>query len=433
MTETSTTSPAPVRPALLKAPVWQHALGAALLIAFLIWWGISLTQGIPRLAGSRNTYLVDIAWPYLGLDFIHEYFGGATFAGGINPYVQMNGHPMYHQFTYPPIYLPLFSWCRLFPPQGIINTRIGETPVSQPYPFNAIVIWLGVLTAIFTFAACLVWRARQKLNYGALSLPLAIALILLSYPVVFAMERGSSDALLLLFILLGVLALRRKTLVWDIAAGLCIAIAAWMKLYPAFLIIALLGLRRWRAAICTVAGIAAIGLATFPWVQQWVNIVSSRLSTNRPSMFYSHSLSTMWGGLWDDTFLSFLNVIPGYAGAGILILVLAAAVTWFVFRSDRRDEFALPYILWMTALATFWPLISFDYNLFYLLLAAIIVWRRRDPFWIQMLMAYFILWWQPGLIWQSDNSALIAKTLGVIAIGMCLIRRIHDKPAPVHV
>lgn len=412
-----------IKPVLQTGPRWQHILGYSLLAIWAVWWGLSFSLDVPKLTGGQNTYMIHMAWPYLGLDFIHEYSGGATLAGGNNPYTFMPGHPMYKQFTYPPIMLPFFVWCRLFPPETIIQAEAIGARFTQPYPFKAVLIWFFVLCGIFTTATYVVWRERIKLGYGAIAFPFALGLILLSFPVLFAMERGSSDALMLAFILLGVWCLRRREWQWELAAGLCLAIASWMKLYPAFLILALLGLRRWRPAAFMAACIAGIGVVTLPWVLQWVKIVSGRLQAETSAIFYAHSLSAAWNEMWQKTPVAFLSSIPGAVGAGVIILALAAVVSWFVFRSDRRDSLVLPYVLWMTALATYWPLISFDYNLFYLPLATIILWRKRDPMWVHMLLIYYLMWWQPWLILQMPTTGLLFKFFGITAIGLSLIAK----------
>lgn len=408
---------------LFVGPKWQHLLGYLALLAWMIWWAFSFSLDVPRLVGGEFTYMTNIAWPYIGLDFIHEYSGGSTLANGDNPYHYMSGHPMYQQFTYPPIVLPFFAWCKFLPPDRMFTVTTHGFRINQVYPLKAVMTWIVLLSAMFTFATYNVWQFRNKSHYGNIAFPLALAMILFSFPVVFAMERGSCDALMLTLILLGCMSLSKKTLYWDILSGLCFAVATWMKLYPGFLLLALLVLRRWRAAGFTFGFIVSIGLTLLPWTLEWYNIIQSRLQGNYRSLLYAHTISGSWFELWAQTPFDFLTKIPGLIGGGFIVLPLAGVVGWIIFRYEHREKLLLPYILWMTSLSTFLPLISFDYNLFYLPLGVLAIWRRKDPFWVHFAMAYLLLWWQPFLINQTPLAGLIFKFIGVAGLGFCLIAK----------
>lgn len=414
-------------PALSTGPRWQHALGILLLLFWVLWWGFSWSLDVPRLIWGEQTMLGSAAWPYLGIDFLHEYSGGYALAHGANPYEAIAYHPLFKHFTYPPAILPFFLWCGLLPPGNTITIpRPQGDPFVQIYPMQAVGIWLLVLTAIFIFAAWLAWRQRIRLGLKPIAFPLVLALFLLSFPVIFAMERTGSDALLLLLILLGSLALFRKTFACDLLAGLCFALAAWMKLYPAFIVLALIGLRRWRATLAMCGGMLLVGLATIPWVMQWISIVRVRLATpgaGNSVLPHSHTISGAWHGIWSGSPFSFLSSIPGALAAGVIVLIVAGMVTRHVFQSPDKDKLLIPYILWMAALSTFWPLVSYDYNLIYLPLAALIVWRASDPLPVHLLGLLYLVWWQPLMIQQTPLIALVLKFAGILAVGLSLIAK----------
>src|SRR5262249_33168891 len=155
-------------------------------------------------------------------------------------------------YLYPPACLWQFAWCGL--PLG---------------PRQAKATWLavaGIIVALAVFAAL---RGRRDLGLWLPPWPFALALVLCSSPVLFALERANCNVLVLLHLLLGIVALRRRSLAGDAAAGLLLGLAFWTKIYPLLLIGGLLPLRRWRAFACAVAatGLMAVldlqGLAGF--------------------------------------------------------------------------------------------------------------------------------------------------------------------------
>lgn len=414
------------QPDLLAGPRWQHALGLVLLLVWVGWWGLSLSLDNPRLMASERTYFYEAAWPYLGFDFLHEYSGGQALVHGQNAYQAIEYHPVYKKFQLPPAVLPLFAWCGLFPPDSQVKIALPAGEFVQPYPFKAVVLWYAILTGIFGWATYAVCKARAKLGLGTLAWPLALALILLSYPGLFTFEHGASDPLILLLMILGLAALRKKSLRWDLAAGLCLALAAWLKLYPAVLLIALLGLRRWRAAGAMLGGMIVIGLLSLPWLGQWTAALQEYPTTLTQLPLASHSLVAGWPLIWQKSVLVAVGDLPAQLGAALFVLIPGLLVTWCVYRSDRREDLALPYLLWMTALATFGPTLladSPDYNLFFLLLAALGVWHWRDPIWVQLLAVFLILWWQPMLIAQTSYANLLLKVFGVLAVGLSLMAK----------
>jgi hypothetical protein len=87
---------------------------------------------------------------------------------------------------------------------------------------------------------------------------------------------------------------------------------------------------------------------------------------------------------------------------------------------------ALPYLLWLTAAATFGLPVSYDYNLIYLPLAAFAVWDRRDGVVGAMLLLAMAAWAQPFIF--ADFPARIdvlffLKLSSLIAVGVCIVRR----------
>src|SRR5262249_47470286 len=158
-------------------------------------------------------------------------------------------------------------------------------------------------------------------------LPFLLGAFLCSTPVLYALERGNCDLLILLPIAGAAWALRRRSLPRDLLAGGCLALAAWIKLYPGLLVLSLPALRRWRALVCCVAAAALIGLpglADMPALS--ANLQAAALVSGPPEPYHPcHALSSCWEYLWSGTPLAFVGRIPGPLAAGTLVLGLALA------------------------------------------------------------------------------------------------------------
>jgi hypothetical protein len=230
--------------------------GIVLLLLWAGWWGISLAQPVPRLwpgpapgPADRITYIH--IWPFVGIDFQHNYAAVNSWLAGHNPYVVIADDPMNAHYVYPPLTLVAFAWAGLFPPDSVTTYLPFEGPVSDtPFPYcrPAIFLWMAVIVLIVGFAAWRSWRVRERLRLPALPLPFILGAALLSYPVMFELERGNCDVLPLLAVALLIPALAsRQRLTGDLLAAVCVALATGIKAYPGILLLGLIALRRFRA------------------------------------------------------------------------------------------------------------------------------------------------------------------------------------------
>jgi hypothetical protein len=402
-------------PPEFDAPRARRLLGYAGLLLLAFWgavWGASLCQN--RLVGRGLTWVP--AWEFLGLDFLNPCLASRHWLAGGDPYREAFGDPrdgtdLVGKFCYPPVVLPLFSWCAL---------------VSPP---TAVVIWVGVLAALAVFGAALAWRCRRRLGLADMPLPFVLGVFLCSTPVVYALERGNCDLLILLPLAGTVWALQHRSLPRDLVAGGCLALAAWIKLYPGLLVLSLPALRRWRALGCFVAAAALIGLpgvADLPALS--ANLHAAALVSGPSEPYHPcHALSSCWEYLWSGTPLAIVGRIPGPLAASTLALGLALAVSWRIYRCPVSCRLLYPYLLWLAALATFVPRIANDYNLYYLPLAALAVWDRRDPLLVHLGMALLLLWWQPLAVPIGNREFFVLKVLGFLAVTRSLIGRIREQ------
>lgn len=408
------------------------ALGCVLIAVWGGWWFISLRNG--KLWADEIVRVP--AWKYLGLDFQHNYLATLHWLSGGNPYLEEFGD-WRGKFAYPPLVLPLFAWCGLFGPTA------------------AMVIWMGVITGITALAAKAAHRTRAALGVVPLPLVFMLGLLLCSQPVVFATERGQTDAIVLAMIVAGAAALQRPAS-WarDVLIGTCFAVAAWVKVYPAVLILGLLALSAWRAFGLSVIIAGMIGLlplrATTQFIRASAAAQQDRVgflseiyqwlvhpSHHRPAelILYptisvdSHSLTTYWATFWNYFPFYRLAHIPGVVGAALILAPITLWVSWRVYRCGRRSRMALPYLLWVTAAATFGLPVSYDYNLIFLPLAALAVCARRDGVAWAIVVVSTFAWAQPLVVLPFPGHVdvlFFLKLISLMGAGFCLLRRAQE-------
>lgn len=384
--------------------------GFFLLIAWAGWWAKSLHHH--HLVGARQTWVS--AWSFLGLDFQNNYYASRHWLAGGDPYRDAIGDPNGRKFCYPPPVLPLFAWC------GWVDVRV------------AVVIWTCVLAGLAVLGAVLALRTRRELALSGVPWTCGVAAILYSTPVLFALERGNCDLILLLPITAAALALRSRSRWSDAVAGSCLALAAAIKIYPAFLVLGLLPLRRFRAFAWSAAtGLVLLALAWDQWFLFRAN-VQELVAQNTPFAngaisSDTHSISGCWLLLWPGTRLAWLARIPGVVGALLAVLPGLLWISWRIARLKQPNRLLFPYFTWIAACATFVPPVSNDYNLFFLPLSALALWDRRDPVPVHMGMTLLLLWAEPLVLSPSAQLLLAFKFLALAGVGLSLATRLGEQ------
>jgi len=264
-----------------------------------------------------------------GLD-LQNLFRFQHCAGGNNPYLTTGlacGDPSARDMFYPPLLYWSFLWLRL------CTLRVAVVVWSAAIVF--IMVPLGRLWAGRTSGMWVFWL-----------------LLLAQYPVVFAVERGNSDVLVVGLWSLA-LAMQRRPFV----QGTLFALSVALKLYPAFaLVVVGVGLltetvqqRSVRRLAWTGAGSiigAALAAALF-WQQTltYIHVQLPRISHSAPLLVpYGHAVPAL-----------------GPRIATVLGAMLLAVWSLAAFRRWRRD----PTLIFAGALAitTYFASVSFDYNL----------------------------------------------------------------------
>ncbi len=396
--------------ARLRFRIRFHPLGFIGLAVLGFWgyfWFISLEQN--ALPGPYSRWWLP-RWPYLGLDFLNSYFAAPHWLEGGNVYFERFGDPIRRPYAYSPIVLMLFLWC------------------SWVDPLTGIWVWTAVSALIIFVASCAVWQTRMELRLRDLSVPFILAVTLFSMPVLFAMERGNNDVLIILIIVFVARLLRRdESRAVDVLIGVLMAFAVWAKLYPLLLLPGLIVLGRFRAVAFAALFGPLIGVTFLHGNLDWIQ-VSRRVTGDYPmnGLHYAHSISGAWPFVWSDLGLPLLAKIPGIVAATIMIAPLVAWASWHVWRCAQRIVLAYPYLLWLSACATFWFPVSMDYKLISLPLATLAVWHHKDRLLAQTFLAVMLLWWQPLALPIGPWPLLLFKFLGLVGVTICLVNRAKE-------
>jgi hypothetical protein len=392
------------------------ALGVVLLAAWLVWLAASVRMN--RLCAGRFSWLP--VWDTLGMDFYTNYWCARSWLAGADPYRTVHEAPFYVPYSYPPACLWHFAWCGLF---------------AELRP--ALAVWLAAAASIIVWAAVTGLRVRQDLRLYLPPWPLAIALVLFSSPVVFELERGNCNVLVLLHLILAVAALRRHSFLGDGLAGLLLGVAFWTKIYPLLVIAGLLPLWRRRAFVCAIAAIALVAALDLHGLQGFrrnLTIVAPLMSPGVHGTYstYAHALGAWWKLLWRGTGWDQIGRFPELLPASCLLLPLVGWVSLAVFRlpAQARMRIVFPYFLWLAGTATFFSPMAYDYNLLFLPMAGLAAWDRRDPLLVPLLMGSALLWLQP-LALPLNPFLMTGFKLGcVLALAVSLYTRCRDLAQP---
>jgi hypothetical protein len=387
-----------------------EALGLVLLALWCGWWCCSLYSN--KLALGRYTW-VD-SWPFLGLDFLNNYHASRQWFAGDDPYVNLLGDVAPRKYCYPPLMLPCFFWC------AWLSARA------------ATVVWTIASTLLTALGVWWAARSRRELVGHRVPAALLLACLLFSAPLVFALERGNCDLLLLPLLVTAGWALRERSTPRDALAGGCLALAAALKIYPAILLGGLLPLRRWRALAFGASTAAALALYRAYDLPLFWHHLQEMIASSMPAAVGGigatcHTLSGTWPLLWKGHNLAWLRNLPGTAGALAVVLPAVLVLSYRLYRAGSPKRLICPYLFWLVSAATFVPQVSNDYNLFFLLLAAMAVWDGRDRVLVHLGMALFILWAQPLHLAIGPRLLLAFKLASLWTVGLSLLARAQER------
>lgn len=310
------------------------------------------------LIASIPSFLLIPFGPYWGMD-LQNLFAFHHCAARNNPYLgsgavcgDVGGRDMF----YPPALYWSFSWLRL------VSFETGVALWS-------IVIGGGLLLSLGAWIPARVWR-----DPGAGGIGLFLGLLTAQFPVLFAMERGNNDILVLLA---WTGALRLYLAGAAPAAGFLSVVAVGLKLYPVFACAILLIGFGWSsigstgqlqrfAKYAAGGGLAAVVmLAAF--YQQTRIYIADQLprfagAPRLPPLVFSHTLD---------------GLASGWRSWALKVALLAL---WGVTAARRLRQDPALVFAGALAISTFFSSVSFDYNLLttYPLLVLLFLRSRGD-------------------------------------------------------
>jgi hypothetical protein len=378
--------------------------GYLLLLLAIVFWGVTVKQG--QIPWGKQTW---ITYPLLGADFwTHCDLGARQWSQGIDVYAEKR-----HLLHYPPMAYHLFAWTPFF-----------DSLTAQR-------IWLALSILIAVAGVWGSYRTRQRLCLERIPFVFLLGITLFSFPVIFSIERGNYDLLVVLIILLSLRIIRSQIRFSHFWAGCLFAVAPWIKLYPGLMGLGFLTLRWWRVLCGFVFTGLALGLLEIKDNIKFMDNMKLQISRidalsaiTKPTYFpWSHSLPMAWFNIMKAWGMHSLQRFPGGPIAAVILVPLLVWVCVRVYRCPEPEKLIYPLLLWLNALATFFPLIANDYNLLYLPICIIAVYRMTDPWYVQAGLASLMLWWQPFSLPINSYLLLGIKLIGLAIAGWCIVKR----------
>lgn len=316
------------------------------VITLVLFTGMALSLGYHLIQGKVmgygapfNTFLYDPGVRFSDYNQTYDYAVGVT--KGKNPYLA----------SMPSVYFP-FTFIMLYP-----LTLLAV---------KSSLFWYSVVT-VFTFLFFVYNRTK---NYVY-----PFVFTLLSYPLIFLLDRGNIEGLLfLLLALFTYLYATRKYLLAVIALAMAIS----LKLYPAVLLVLLVSDRRFREAALCLFMVFVLSLAGLMFLQ--LQIPGSTLqglagsfwaSLGQFKSLYYGDQGGGYGFAFNHTFNNLIRSLDIYVPfirntdlfiriySGI-VLVLFMLLAWYVVKAEKVEW---RKILLLVSAMIFFPYVSFDYTL----------------------------------------------------------------------
>jgi hypothetical protein len=394
---------------------FAHRAGMVLALVLVGFWVYGLVQSVRQ----DRLYLGDWTWtfanPTLADDFHYhiDHTARVLAAGGS---IESETDIFCRLFPYPLMIPRMFRW------------------VAWMGPRAAVAVWTGALALIFVAGAGAASRSRARLGLTPLPFPWMLVLVLYATPMLSAIERGQCDPLTVLF-LVGASALlrsERRPGLAETASGGLLGLAAWIKFYPGLVIVPLVALRKWRAALAFLVVAGSIGVMDFSTTLRAIGNGREIAESNTTSVTWlspvQHAVSTFWPHFWGSTPLRGLSKLPGPAVSVLLLGPMLAVVCGRCWRLGPRvaGAVALPLLLWVVAMGTFALPYSNDYNLIFLPLAVLAVFDRGDPVWVSMALGLLALSWQPVGCMVEPRVLFVGKLLALYGVGWCVRNRVIE-------
>lgn len=310
-----------------------------------------------------------------------------------------------------------YAWPYRYPPHTAALVRL-LVPLGAR---GAEVAW-GIGSALALIGGALLLGRTLG---GGWRTPVSLLALLLFGPAYHTLQVGQVNAFVFAALALALWGLVRHR---DWALGVGIAIGAALKITPLALLVYLVWQRRWRAALATVASLAAVTLVLLPitGVHTYFQYAASAFSLTRPE------LVSVSPGI--DSVRAFIGrlVLPGSAStatdagadvagvATLVVVVLVAAAAALLWRRPHEDhdtgetaaahEFSIMVVLSLIA-----PFFTY-YHQYVLLLVPLMVivdrlWERRRRGLLVLLAFLVLLVDSEQIVWAHARSFVLAHDL----------------------
>lgn len=327
------------------------------------------------------------AGEYLGLDLTGKVVDGI---------VEVNGHP------------PTSIWWAL--PLASLDYR------------TAFFVWDLLSLTLVIASVGLIGRELGVEKFGFSTVVKGIALALLCNPLRQLLAQGQFGGVLLLLLTVGWVADRRGR---AVAAGICVGLAAAIKLYPALIIAYWFISGRWsRVAAAVIAGLGVVGatVGAMGWesIETYVRDVMPGMKA-----WYDSGLNLSLTGFWHRFFHGPNSVfVPLVADAriaqlGVAVSSLAVLGIWgaIIYRSRRSPQLEQAcadhaWTLTIAAMTLLSPL-TWDHSLVVLAFPLALAWRHADGDLLKraaLAVVIIAFWLSPVIVWKLTLGARFGRT-----------------------
>jgi hypothetical protein len=273
---------------------------------------------------------------------------------------------------------------------------------------DALPLWnLLSLLALVASAALIVHQLDLPFSFWDL-LP-AVTILLLCYPFQHQMVQGQLNLVLLLLIT-GAWAADRSA--YPIVAGVLVALATAIKLYPGFLFLYFVLRGRWRSvtagslAFVSITALTALVLGPQAYADYFLRVLPG--TSLWRGDWHNLSLSGLWFKLFDPRKqLPPVEIHPllwssllAWMGMATSAAALVFALYRIVPRVSSLKDADLAFALCIVAMLLVSP-ITWDHYLLLLILPLCILWRRLPPGSYGrevFIVSIFILCWEPMMV-----------------------------------
>ena len=359
-------------------------------------------------------------------DFSHYYLSAAALRSGQNPY-NTDLAPMgaalglqvdeINRATYPPTFVLCFE------------------PLTLMRPVSAYWTWFGlnVLALALAFALLL-----QNGSLGFARAMTFVALAILYPPLMEHFKYAQSQIAVLLCLVLMMRSLRQGD---QILAGLLLAFATMLRVFPIVMVGYLLVERKWLALRWMTIGIAVIGVVTLAFVGWTASLSFLRLFGFLTSKHWYEPTGNISAGATISRIFWYTlgtSLSPGLdllrRAAGIIAEFALLVITTRVARSHAQIEEGLDsqvFSLWVVATILLAPTAWFHYLVLlfipYALIASAAYAGRASRRTIRMAVASYAIIWMDMMVFPAIDPhstswlAILLRERAIISLGMAYV------------